>query len=66
MVGGHWEGRPSKELGGGLEVTGSLQKPPASFQLCNRALSSFANLPLKWLSVFLREACVCRSAELPP
>lgn len=66
MAGGRQEGRPSKELAGGLEATGSLQKPPASFQLCNRALSSFANLPLKWLPAFLREASVCRSAKLPP
>lgn len=36
-----------------------------SFQPCNRTQSSFANLPLKWLPVFLRVASVCRSAEFP-
>lgn len=61
----HSGGRPSEEPGGGLEVTGSLQKL-ASFQLCKRALSFSATLPLKWLSVFLREASVCRTAELLP
>lgn len=62
----HSGGRLSKEPGEDLEVTGSLQKPLASFQLCKGALSSSANVPLKWLSAFLREASVCRTAELPP
>lgn len=62
----HSGGRLSKEPGEDPEVTGSLQKPLASFQLCKGALNSSANVPLKWLSAFLSEASVCRTAELPP
>lgn len=69
---GAWHGR---EMLGGQTLHRAWQgahgdRHPAeaacSFQPFNRTQSSFANLPLKWLPVFLRAASVCRSAEFPP
>lgn len=62
----HGEGTLGGQTKSLVGSTGSLQKPPASFQFCSGAPSSFANLLLKWLLAFLREVSVCRSTKLPP